>query len=96
MTSITEGQSVGGVAPMLQKLKNVHKFTSLSKKELFISSFEQFLLKFHVVNLIYHFSIFFYFLGTGSKKRNGPKSAKLKKKKSRYGSDPRSSPFDFD
>nr|XP_011424902.1 ataxin-7-like protein 3 isoform X2 [Crassostrea gigas] len=33
---------------------------------------------------------------TGSKKRNGPKSAKLKKKKSRYGSDPRSSPFDFD
>lgn len=59
MTSITEGQSVGGVAPMLQKLKNVHKFTSLSEKELFNSSFEQFLLKFHVVNLIYHFSNFF-------------------------------------
>lgn len=75
MTSITEGQSVGGVAPMLQKLKNVHKFTSLSKKELFNSSFEQFLLKFHVVN----FQIFL-FLRYRIKKEEWTQKCKTKKK----------------
>lgn len=79
MTSITEGQSVGGVAPMLQKLKNVHKFTSLSKRELFNSSFEQFLLKFHVVNLIYHFSNFL-FLRYRIKKEEWTQKCKTKEK----------------
>lgn len=68
------------------KFKNVHIFTSLAKNR---DSRD-----FSILALT-SFGIF-YFLGTGSKKRNGPKNAKLKKKKSRYGSDPRSSPFDFD
>lgn len=79
MTSITEGQSVGGVAPMLQKLKNVHKFTSLSKKELFNSSFEQFLLKFHLLIGYITFQIFL-FLRYRIKKEEWTQKCKTKEK----------------